>query len=202
MKTRVIFILDESGSMDTAAADVRGGFNTYVEKLRSDGNDYSLTAIKFGTTVRPLFADLPLDQVPLLTLANYTPLDTTALYDAIGYGLSTAKQWATSEKPYGEDRVLFIIMTDGYENASKEFGKEQVVAKMKRREAAGNWTFVYLGADQNAWAAASSLGFAQGNVLSYASTSTNTTFQRLANATSTASSSTATQTREFFTGGN
>lgn len=203
LKTNVIFILDESGSMQNTASDVRGGFNTYVNKLKDDGNEYSLSTIKFGTTVRPLFANQPLDQAPLLTEQNYMPLDSTALYDAIGFALSEArKYWGTNEKPYGKDRFIVIIMTDGFENASKKFSKEEIAAKIKRREEAGNWTFVYMGADQDAWSVASNLGFAQGNVMSYASASTATMFGNLANSTTTASSSTSTQTRGFFTGGN
>jgi uncharacterized protein YegL len=200
-KTNVIFIIDESGSMSTAANDVRGGFNSYVEKLRGDGNEYSLTAVKFGTTVRPLFANLALADVPQLTTANYMPLDSTALYDAIGYAFTEAqRQWYTEKAPYGEDRVIVIIMTDGEENASREWSKDGVVAEMKLREAAGNWTFVYLGADQDAWAVASHLGFAQGNTLSYVGEATKEVFHSLATATATASCGTATQTRSFFSG--
>lgn len=202
-KTNVIFIIDESGSMSATANDVRGGFNSYVNQLKVDGNQYSLTAIKFGTKARPLFANLPLEKAPELTDKNYTPLDTTALYDAIGYGMSVAKdQWETLDKPYGEDPVIFIIMTDGYENASKEHNKDMIAAEIKKREQAGNWTFVYLGADQDAWSIASGLGFAQGNVMSYASSNTVETYQALANATSTTAGSGYGQTRSFFGGGN
>ncbi len=200
-KTNVIFILDESGSMSSTASDVRGGFNTYVEKLKGDGNTYTLTAIKFGTNVRPLFANLPLDQVPVLTHENYMPLDSTALYDAIGHALATAnKEWGTEAKPYGEDPVICIIMTDGFENASREFGKDAIVSKIKQREEAGNWTFVYMGADQDAWAIASQLGFAQGNVMSYASAATGSVFDGLVKATS-ATATRGTQSRTFFGGG-
>ncbi len=195
-KTHIIFIIDESGSMMSTAGDVRGGFNGYVEKLRGDGQSYSLTAIKFGTKVRPLFANLALSDVPLLTEANYMPLDSTALYDAIGHGMATAKdQWGTSEKPY---RVIFIIMTDGFENASKEYSKDMIVSEIKKREEAGNWTFVYLGADQDAWSIAGQLGFAQGNVMSYASSASAETFAVAAAATSTTSASSAKSTRRFF----
>jgi von Willebrand factor type A domain-containing protein len=201
-KTNVIFIIDESGSMMSTASDIRGGFNSYVEKLKGDGNDYSLTAIKFGTKVRPLFANLALNDVPKLTEENYMPLDSTALYDAIGHGMAVAKeQWGSDAKPYGDDPTLMIIMTDGFENASKEYNKDMIVAEMKKREDAGNWTFTYLGADQDAWGIASDLGFAQGNVLSYASGQTAQVFSRLANATSTSSSTGQSQTCGFF-GGN
>lgn len=201
-KTNVIFIIDESGSMGSTASDVRGGFNSYVEKLKGDGNEYSLTAIKFGTKVRPLFENLSLNDVPKLTEENYMPLDSTALYDAIGHGMAVAKdQWGSDTKPYGDEPTLMIIMTDGYENASKEYKKDMIVSEIKKREEASNWTFVYLGADQNAWSIAGDLGFAKGNVLSYASSNTVQTFHRLSEATSTCSSTGNTQTRSFF-GGN
>jgi uncharacterized protein YegL len=202
LTTHVLFVLDESGSMQSTATDVRGGFNTYVEQLKGDGNTYSLTAIKFGTKVRPLFTNLPLEQVPLLTPENYLPLDSTALYDAIGYALDEAeKAWGMKDKPYGEDKFILIIMTDGFENASKQYSKEAITARLKRREEAGNWTLVYMGADQDAWAVAQGLGFVQGNVLSYASNATNTAFASLATSTSTTSGSSAPSSRSFFSGG-
>ena len=198
-KTHVIFIIDESGSMSSSATDVRGGFNSYVDQLKTNGNTYSLTAIKFGTKVRPLFANLALNDVPKLTEENYTPLDTTALYDAIGHGMSAAKeQWGTKAKPYGEDPVIMIIMTDGFENASREHTKEMITAEMKKREEAGNWTFTYLGADQDAWSIASGLGLAKGNVMSYAGNQTAQVFRRLATATSTTSSTGQPQTRQLL----
>jgi hypothetical protein len=202
-QTNVIFIIDESGSMSTAAKDVRGGFNSYVEKLKGDGNKYSLTAIKFGTRVRPLFANLSLKEVPQLDEKNYTPMDTTALYDAIGHGFSVAKEsWSTPDKPFGENPVIMIIMTDGFENASREYKKEHVVEGIKEREAAKNWTFVYLGADQDAWSIAGDLGISQGNTMSYASDNTSRTFDNVAHATARASRGGSGQTFSFFDGGN
>jgi len=200
-QTNVIFIIDESGSMATAARDVIGGFNTYVEKLKGDGNAYTLTALKFGSNVRPLFENLTLDKVPLLTEEHYMPLDSTALYDAIGHGMAVAKeQWSTEKKPYGEDPTLMIIMTDGFENASKEYKKDMIIAEIKKREDAGNWTFVYLGADQDAWSLAGDLGFAKGNVMSYASSNTVQTFNNLSDATSRSSGGSGGQTFGFFDG--
>lgn len=199
---RVYFLLDESGSMGSRASDVRGGFNSYVENLRGDGNTYCLTTVKFGGTVRPLFANLSLDQVPALTTENYLPQDSTALYDAVGYTLAEArKHFGTQEKPYGTDPVFFIIMTDGEENASKEFSKQAIVDKIKRREKAGNWSFIYLGADQDAWAIASDLGLAKGNVMSYQSGETEAVFRSLSTATSTSAGSEMLSTNYFF-GGN
>lgn len=201
-QTNVIFIIDESGSMSTAAKDVRGGFNSYVEKLKDDGNKYSLTAIKFGTKARPLFANLSLEEVPQLDEKNYTPMDTTALYDAIGHGFSVAKEsWSTPDKPYGENPVIMIIMTDGFENASKEYKKEHVVTGIKEREAAKNWTFVYLGADQDAWSIAGDLGISLGNTMSYEKERSVETFNRVAHATSRTTRGGSGQSFSFFDGG-
>jgi len=193
LKTNVIFILDGSGSMCGTATDVRGGFNTYIEKIKGDGNEYTLSAIKFGSKVELLFSNLPLEQVPLLTEKNYMPCGTTALYDAIGFALAEVKM-------ADEDRFIVIIMTDGFENASQKFSKEMITSKIELREKIGNWTFVYMGADQDAWAVASNLGFAQGNVMSFASTTTGTVFHNLASTTTTASSGTARSVKTFFTG--
>lgn len=197
--TRLLVVLDESGSMAAAASDVRGGFNAYVETLRHDGNRYRMTAIKFGTTVRPLWSDLPLSEVPPLSLENYTPLDTTALYDAVGAALDDARtRFGTPEKPYGVDKVILVIVTDGYENASRRYGKEEITARLARRQAAGNWTLVYMGADQDAWQSAQVLGLSQGNVLSYASKETTQAFRSLALSTSATTTNPATSTALFW----
>jgi len=90
-----------------------------------------------------------------------------------------------------------IVMTDGEENSSRRFTKEQITGEIQQREAAGNWTFVYLGADQDAWAAAQGLGFAAGNVAAYASTDTRDVFQKLARGTARYSASPAVQSKNF-----
>lgn len=197
--THITFLIDESGSMAPTAADVRGGFNAYVDHLAGDGNTYRLSIIKFGSHVRPLCANLPLAEVPRLTEENYRPLDTTALYDAIGYGLAEAQRLrGTTRKPYGRERELFIIMTDGFENSSREYTRNAIVTGIKQREEAGNWTFVYLGADQDAWAIGQDLGLAKGNVLSYHSAESGTMFRSLATASSATAGSALPHTVNFF----
>jgi uncharacterized protein YegL len=187
----VLFVIDASGSMAPKAADVRGGFNAYVARLREDtASTYRLTAVTFDTHVATLFTDVTLDQVPTLNERNYRAGGNTALYDALGVSLDELTSALRREgKPYGEERALVIVMTDGEENSSQRFTKEQVVSAIKAREAAGTWTFVYLGADQDAWAAASGLGFAAGNVAAYAGSATLGVFHRLAHGTARYSAS-------------
>jgi len=195
----VLFVIDSSGSMEPKATDVRGGFNSYVSNLREDTrSEYRLTAVTFDTQVTTLFTDVPLTQVPLLNESNYRAGGNTALYDALGVSLAELTSAIRREdKPYGTDRALVIVMTDGEENSSRRFTKEQVTTEMKLREAAGNWTFVYLGADQDAWAASQGLGFAAGNVAAYAGHATSGVFRALAHSTIRYSASSVRQSSSF-----
>lgn len=195
----VLFVIDSSGSMAPKASDVRGGFNSYVSNLGEDtASEYRLTAVTFDTQVTTLFTDVSLNQVPALDTANYRPGGNTALYDALGASLSELTGAIRREaKPYGIDKTLVIVMTDGEENSSRRFTKEQINSEIKLREEAGNWTFVYLGADQDAWAAAQGLGFAMGNVAAYAADNTGQVFRSLARSTVRFSSSPAPQSSNF-----
>jgi len=195
----VLFVIDSSGSMGPKASDVRGGFNTYVSTLREDiQSAYRLTAVTFDTQVKTLFTDMPLAEVPQLDSSNYRPGGNTALYDALGVSLDELTSAIRREDhPYGIDRALVIVMTDGQENSSRRFTKQQVSDGIKGREAAGNWTFVYLGADQDAWAASEGLGFARGNVQAYSADATPAMFRRLSRSTMRFSASMAPQSSEF-----
>jgi len=197
--THIIFLLDESGSMGVAATDVRGGFNTYTESIKGDGNVYSLTVTKFGDNVRPLWKNLPLDEIPKLTEKDYLPFGSTGLYDAIGYALDQAKELGTKKVPYGEEPIIFVISTDGYENASKKCTKEEITARLKRRQDAKNWTIVYMGANVESWQA-ESLGIATGNILTHAGNSagTNAAYGSLSRSTTASAGSGMGQTFRFF----
>lgn len=197
--THIIFLLDESGSMGIAATDVRGGFNTYIESIKDDGNTYRLTATKFGDEVRPLWKNLPLDEVPKLDEKNYLPFGSTALYDAIGHALDQAKELGTKEYPYGEEPVILVIATDGYENASKKCTREEITARLKRRQDAKNWTIVYMGANIESWQA-EQLGIPTGNIITYQgnSTGTNAAYGSLSRSTTASAGSGMGQTFRFF----
>jgi uncharacterized protein YegL len=205
MKTEVIFVIDGSGSMGTKANDVRGGFNTYVDELRKNKKaDYSLSAIVFNTSVFPLFSQKDLKDVPELTTQNYVPGGGTALYDAIGAALDEIKDVSTkfcsvcgTKRNNGhkfcaqcggkldneKSTYLLIIMTDGEENSSKTYRKHHIAQKIKDKEAQGNWTVVYLGANQDAMAEGTAMGVQVGNTLTYDVTDTKTYYSKLASTT-------------------
>lgn len=188
--------------MGSRATDVRGGFNQYIKTLQADGNTYTLTSILFDASVFTLFEEVPLEKVtPQLDEQNYQPSGATALYDGIGVALDTARRrFATKTKPYGTQKQLVVIMTDGEENASSHWRKEEIVARIKRRTDAGNWTFVYLMADQDAWAQAAGLGLSQGNVMTYTSHDYSGTFGHLARSTTASGGAVALASMDFFGG--
>lgn len=197
----VLLIIDASGSMHPRARDVRGGFNSYIEALREDkASTYRVSAATFNTIVTPLFTDLDLDDVPELDCTTYRPNGGTALFDAVGVSVNLlTKKVGSKETPYGTDRVICVIMTDGEENSSTTFTKSVIQGKIARRTKAGNWTFVYLGADQDAWKYAQDLGIGYGNTVAYTGDQTRSTYNSLATGTVAVSHSGQTSSQSFAT---
>lgn len=159
--THVLMCVDMSGSMATLAADVRGGFNTYVADLGRDSATYSITATLFDTElIRLTQAAAPAD-VPKLDRTNYAPRGMTALLDAVGHTISDFD--AAHPSLPGGDRVLLVIQTDGQENSSREFNFESIKRLITEREASGRWTVVYLGAGADTWNQAARMGVGRSN---------------------------------------
>jgi len=170
----VSFVLDETGSMESYKAATISGFNEYVDGLR--GRDALFTLVTFNSMeTKRRYEGVPIKDVKALTDETYKPDATTPLYDAI-----IAAVGAT--KPEEGNSVLFIIMTDGLENASKEATRDDVFKVIEGKKKDG-WSFVFLGADQDAWAVGRSIGVFAGNTMSYASAETGETFSALCVAT-------------------
>lgn len=162
-KTIVNFILDKSGSMESVRKATIDGFNEYIQTLKRDEKskyEFSLVLFDFETTRREA---VPLAQVKELNMDSYKPDGGTALYDAVCQTIS-----ATKEKD-GE-KVITIIMSDGQENSSKEYNKQDMKTLIKYLEKKGNWTFVYLGANQDSYATAQDYGFYMKNTSNFNAT--------------------------------
>jgi hypothetical protein len=176
----VTLILDETGSMQSCKGAAIAGVNEYLKTLRRSPIPVQFTLTLFNSgklEVRHQAA--PVIDVPDLTEATYQPADTTPLYDAIGRTLTGAGREAAHEA-----KKLCVILTDGLENASREYTRDGIVRMIKEWEANG-WTFVYLGADHDAWVAGGDLGIAGDNTVQFCRRETGRTFDRLAEATAT-----------------
>jgi hypothetical protein len=153
--THIIAITDMSGSMFSVAEDVRGGFNTYIAALDRD-TPYTVTAVVFDTVVENLCVGFAPDDVPEMTVDNYSPRGNTALYDSIGQAVAAFNK-RIPVLPDG-DRVMVVIQTDGRENSSHEWTSAAVKALITEREATGLWSFTYIGLGFDDWNQAAGIG--------------------------------------------
>lgn len=161
--THIHFILDNSGSMQSILGATISGFNEYIENLQKDDLDYTMTLVKFGDKVEKVFENVNLKYVEKLTEKTYSANGgMTALYDAVCKTLEPLK-----DVKKDEDKHLVVIMTDGGENASQEFTETHLNNMKKNLENKGNFTFVFLGANQDSYAVASKFGFGKGNTANF-----------------------------------
>lgn len=153
---KIIFVLDESGSMQGTESDVIGGFNQFLEQQKAKAYEKSSVSLyKFNSSWSKIFSDLPLNEIPPLQAGDYTPGGLTALYDTIGVAISEADKQHAHTKP---DMVMLIIITDGQENASREYGSQKIKLMIQEHEQKENWQFIYLGSDLSNFADAAALG--------------------------------------------
>lgn len=149
--SRVVFVLDKSGSMYGKVEDVIGGFNTMLKEQQKLHPDTILTLVLFDTEYKIVYKDMKIIEVPELTKEIYSSSGMTALIDALGKAIVETK------KNSGKDNVLFIIDTDGLENSSAEYKKDDVKKLVEEQQKAG-WQFIFTGAGIDAFSEASSYG--------------------------------------------
>lgn len=157
--THIALVLDQSGSMEAVKGDTIGSYNAYLESQRSGPDTALWTLTLFNSEqTEDRHTAMPIAEVPALTAETYRPNGWTPLYDAIGRTMARLE-----DQVQEGDRVLFVILTDGHENASTEYSHAAITAKIAEVEARGNWTVVYLGSTLDAVSIAANLGIARGN---------------------------------------
>lgn len=156
-KLDVVFILDKSGSMSGSEEYTISSFNEYLMKEKKHSYQTNITTILFSDTYQYLHNRVPAKKVEKLTKKDYQVGGCTALYDAIGHGIISMDHTDT-------DKVLFIIITDGYENASLEFSKCKIQGMIQNHS---NWEFIYIGADIDSYASGGELGISKENIANY-----------------------------------
>ncbi len=194
--TNVHIILDQSGSMMTVRAATISGFNEYLQTLRKEKKvSYKLSLTLFNTETDKRYLNEPLKNVKDLTEKTYVPDEMTALYDAVCQTVGDVEK-----KSKKNQRHVVVIMTDGEENSSREYSEKNFREVVERLQKKGNWTFTYLGANQDSWANASNWGFERGNVANYEATDlgTQAAFYSAASATNAVSASSLRNTKEFY----
>ncbi len=156
-------LLDRSGSMESIRSEVIGGFNAFVAGQQVSGEDARFSLVQFDTAdIAEVVAwDQPIRNVKPLDWARFQPRGGTPLLDATAHLIAKARQAV----PDGDQahRVVVVTITDGLENASREFTRSDIREMVGERESAG-WTFVYLSAGLDAYDEATSFGYAAGSV--------------------------------------
>ena len=164
--THMYILVDRSGSMESIANDVIGGFNTTVADQQANGPDAKLTVIQFDSQdpAGVMCAGIPILEMNRLDRSTYQPRGGTPLLDATGLliGRIRVEQAARVANGLAEEDVVFITITDGQENQSREYNLARVTQLIEQCKAEG-WTFVYLSAALTAYADAAAMGYDHGS---------------------------------------
>lgn len=200
-KTTVVhLLLDQSGSMSSTRQSTVDGINEYVNTLKEDGGKYKVSLTMFDSDredklrLVQQWNNIYIDDVPELKLKDYKPNGGTPLHDAFCSTLNSIND-------RDDEKYLFVVLTDGMENASRKYTAVDMKELKKKLEAKENWTFVYLGANQDSFTTSAVYGFSAANTSNFNTTGTGIriTMSNLSAATRSYSASADMSTNNYFT---
>ena len=169
--TEMVFVLDRSGSMRNLTADTIGGFNELIEKQKKLEGDAYVTTVLFDHEYEVLHDHVALKDVAPLTDREYFARGSTALLDAVGRTINTVgARLAAAPEEERPEHVVFVITTDGMENASREYTAKQVREMVEHQQQKYSWQFVFLGANMDAVSEAGKLGISAKYAANFAPT--------------------------------
>lgn len=166
--TEIVFILDRSGSMSGLEADTIGGFNSMIEKQKKEAGEALISTVLFDNFSEVIHDRIPVGRVEPMTDREYYVRGCTALLDAIGgaiHHIGNIHKHAREEDV--PEHTLFVITTDGMENASRRYDSETVKKMIERQKTKYGWEFLFLGANIDAVETASRFGIGADRAVNY-----------------------------------
>ena len=166
--TELVFILDRSGSMSGLEGDTIGGFNSLIEKQKKQDGECFVTTVLFDNELETIHDRAELCEIKPMTEDDYTVRGCTALIDAIGSTIEHIERihkYARAEDV--PEHTMFVIMTDGLENASRKFSSKKVKKMIERRKEADGWEFLFIGANIDAVETAADFGIGRERAVNY-----------------------------------
>ena len=166
--TELVFILDRSGSMGGLESDTIGGFNSMLAKQQAEPGECRITTVLFDNEYEVLHDRIEIKAVSPITEREYYVRGQTALLDAVGRTINKigGVQKNTAEE-YRAEKVLFVITTDGMENASREFSYDKIKSMIEHQKSKYSWEFIFLGANIDAVDVANRFGVASNRAQSF-----------------------------------
>ena len=166
--TEMVFILDKSGSMSGMEADTIGGFNSMIERQKKEDGEALVSTVLFSNESRVIHDRVDLQRIEPMTDMQYYVGGCTALIDAIGgaiHHIGNVHKYAREEdRP---EHTIFVITTDGLENASHRYSSDEVKAMVKRQKEKYGWEFLFLGANIDAVETAARFGIAEDRAVDF-----------------------------------
>ena len=167
-RTELVFILDRSGSMRGLEKDTIGGYNSMLERQRTEGGECVITTVLFDNRYELLHDRIDARAVRPITEREYTVGGSTALLDAIGATIhKIAAAQKNTARHYRADKVMFVIITDGGENSSRSYTTAQVRDMIQRQKCRYSWEFIFLGANMDAVETAGQFGIGADRAVDY-----------------------------------
>ena len=166
--TEIVYILDRSGSMGGLEADTIGGFNAMMEKQKKTGEKALVSTVLFDDRSEVIHDRVPIEKIEKMTDRQYYVRGCTALLDAVGGAIrhigNVHKYIRPEDRP---DNTIVVITTDGMENASSRYSREEVEKMVKHQQETYGWEFIFIGANIDAYAEAQKFGIRKERAVNY-----------------------------------
>lgn len=172
IKTEIVLIVDNSGSMQSIKDDTEGGLNNFIAEQKEVPGECTCTYVLFNSKVKRIFTNKDLKEIESIKLS---PSGNTSLLDAIGFTINeVGDRHSKLAKKDIPDKVIFVISTDGQENSSVEFKRSQIFDMINHQKEKYQWDFVYLGANQDAILVGQNLGISAKQAVTFDASSIGT----------------------------